>query len=254
MQEGEKAKAASGKGSAKDTRQLDTIPEPEPAALAEKQINTITNDNQGEGSTALGTIQPHADPDLNATLTGQHTTLEHTDLNLMSDTKRSPRVVQPSPRLPAHETIQEDERESDYASVAPQGKLKGLHVGMASTGNHQPQAAASGKTGSRVTLSNQSQADDTTQKDGTSQKDGTASHQQQQSRMKVNINSPSRDEAIQPSFGATPQMQAQMIHETQMRAQAEAKRQLEQSRQLNNRKVTGASNIRTLIKSAATRD
>lgn len=159
----------SRKGSSKGSKHLESIQEAEPGAVGEKQGHTLSNDNHGDGSTALGTIQPHADPDLNASLTNQHTTLEHADLNPLSETKKSPNLAHP---MPAHETIQEDERESEYASTAPKGKMKVVHVGMSSVMNHNVQAAASGKTASHITLTNQSHADDT------SQKEATDTHQQ----------------------------------------------------------------------------
>lgn len=68
--------------------------------------------------------------------------------------------------------------------------------------------------------------------------------------MKVNINNQSVIEEHDANYGHPGQMQPQMA---QMNQVLFSKQELAQSREQNKRKVVGASNIRTLIKSAATR-
>lgn len=88
-----------------------------------------------------------------------------------------------------------------------------------------------------------------------------------QNRMKVNINNPSYEdyEGASHAFNPNAQIMTQIQggqHNVGQQAQLTSiqiatqknKQTLKESRQLNQRKPVGNSNIRTLIKSAATRD
>lgn len=188
----------------------------------------------------LQTLQANSHGGADATLSGPGTTIE--------EHQRPGHFGQSGAHAFA---IPEDERESELGNT--QLQFAGAHP---STGVTQLNGSPPGKkSNSRATLTNPSGLEEL----GTKPRLDSTEYLKQQNRMKVNINNQEYEdyEANSNAYDPNGQFLQQMPGATQVNIAHQAqksKQTLKQSRQLNARKPLGNSSIRTLIKSAATRE